>query len=551
MTNNKGITLIALVITIIILLILAGVTIIKLTQSGLFENIQKARLEHEKAEVKEELQLAVYSIQTDNASNFSMSSIVEKLSKEKNLDLDKLEWDSNQPKEQPNGVYKGYNFYISDNYEVILGEKIKINKENDILLEYSSENKNMEESVKILKVIDKTQNGYDAQAINMNYNDSKGIVFDGNSSYAVLDSERLNMTYPITITAIVKWENGTNNLLFIDEKSGIGIGTYNNQMILSVEDSKSNYYNLPEDFLNNEVNYITIVYNQNAADNELYINGQKLIQNSTKGSWCLNESGTYLGRRRSGSYFKGILYDFKIYNKVFSEQEIETRYNKEKNDYENNNTTSNEQEDYLILEYLCSMGQNEETNIPYIIKNKENNNYDIKLKNIEYDETRKGLKFDGTTSYGIIEDSAFEIDFPTTITIVAKSNDNSNNILFTNKASNIGIGLYQNKYIMLENFTSTLAKMYDINSQFLSNSINYITAIYENNINNNKLYLNGTKIESYTTGDGWNRNEEGTYLGRRNSGSYFNGILYKIKIYKKALSEDEIIKEYEKDKNTY
>ena len=41
-SKNRGITLVALVVTIIILLILAGVAIGALTQTGLFENAKQA-----------------------------------------------------------------------------------------------------------------------------------------------------------------------------------------------------------------------------------------------------------------------------------------------------------------------------------------------------------------------------------------------------------------------------------------------------------------------------------------------------------------------------
>ena len=52
--KNKGITLVALVITIIILLILAGVAISALTQTGLFDNAKQAKNATENAQKKEE-----------------------------------------------------------------------------------------------------------------------------------------------------------------------------------------------------------------------------------------------------------------------------------------------------------------------------------------------------------------------------------------------------------------------------------------------------------------------------------------------------------------
>ncbi len=51
--NNKGITLVSLVITIVILLILAGVAIATLTQTGLFENTKQAKNAMENAQIEE------------------------------------------------------------------------------------------------------------------------------------------------------------------------------------------------------------------------------------------------------------------------------------------------------------------------------------------------------------------------------------------------------------------------------------------------------------------------------------------------------------------
>ena len=51
--GNKGITLVALVITIIILLILAGISISALTNTGIFEKAKDAK---EKSEVAEKQQ---------------------------------------------------------------------------------------------------------------------------------------------------------------------------------------------------------------------------------------------------------------------------------------------------------------------------------------------------------------------------------------------------------------------------------------------------------------------------------------------------------------
>ena len=56
--NNYGITLIALAVTIIIMLILAGVTISALTgNSGISSNANQARIQNELAQYKEQMEL--------------------------------------------------------------------------------------------------------------------------------------------------------------------------------------------------------------------------------------------------------------------------------------------------------------------------------------------------------------------------------------------------------------------------------------------------------------------------------------------------------------
>lgn len=64
-SNDTGITLIALVITIIVLLILAGVTITSLsTNDSAINKAQEAKIATERAEAGEELFMAVINIKT-------------------------------------------------------------------------------------------------------------------------------------------------------------------------------------------------------------------------------------------------------------------------------------------------------------------------------------------------------------------------------------------------------------------------------------------------------------------------------------------------------
>lgn len=65
--NRKGITLIALVITIIVLLILAGVTIATLTEeNGILNQAGKAKEKNVQAEIDEKIKLAVMSVKVNS-----------------------------------------------------------------------------------------------------------------------------------------------------------------------------------------------------------------------------------------------------------------------------------------------------------------------------------------------------------------------------------------------------------------------------------------------------------------------------------------------------
>ena len=58
--NKKGITLVALVVTIIILLILAGISIASLTGNGLFEKAKLAKEKQVNSQILEDATLSEY-----------------------------------------------------------------------------------------------------------------------------------------------------------------------------------------------------------------------------------------------------------------------------------------------------------------------------------------------------------------------------------------------------------------------------------------------------------------------------------------------------------
>ncbi|MEI3395417.1 MAG: type II secretion system protein [Clostridia bacterium] len=131
--REKGITLVALVITIVILLILAGIAIAALTgDNGLFSRAQQAKEETIKSQLKEEITMSIQEIQTEElpkGNNVTLKTLAEGQLESKLKDITvELEND------EINGEYKDYEYTIDSNLNVTIngaatGVRIKGNAE--------------------------------------------------------------------------------------------------------------------------------------------------------------------------------------------------------------------------------------------------------------------------------------------------------------------------------------------------------------------------------------------------------------------------------------
>ena len=82
--KNKGITLIALVITVIVLLILAGIGIAILTgENGILETAMQAKEKTELAEIEEQLRLAQLAAKTNQkGGKITVDDVIKELDKQ-------------------------------------------------------------------------------------------------------------------------------------------------------------------------------------------------------------------------------------------------------------------------------------------------------------------------------------------------------------------------------------------------------------------------------------------------------------------------------------
>ena len=217
-TSNAAITLIALIITIIVLLILAGVTLnMVMGENGIFGKANNAKNKTEIAQYEEELRLCVLEMQTEEAANgktFNMDTIRD------NLDIytqklydETIEW-KEKDIEEPTGIYKGYNFYIDKKYGAhITGKATGIQISMKILSEipetgYTNQDVNLKITItnneKGLKQVTKP----DGNTENLNgaktYEEEKTATENTKYTYVVTDTEGKEETKEIELNIIDK-----------------------------------------------------------------------------------------------------------------------------------------------------------------------------------------------------------------------------------------------------------------------------------------------------------------------------------------------------------
>ena len=114
--QSKGITLIALVITIIVLLILAGVSIVTLTgENGILTRADNAKIETTKAEARERIQLET-SVSFDNTGKYNADTAIENLKNNAKIPAEHITKNDNTLTVK----LEGYKFYVDDKGNVEL-----------------------------------------------------------------------------------------------------------------------------------------------------------------------------------------------------------------------------------------------------------------------------------------------------------------------------------------------------------------------------------------------------------------------------------------------
>ena len=213
--RNKGITLIALVITIIILLILAGISLYLLKNDELVNKASIAKEETQKSKLLEELKIKVLETKAECNGNATLQDFLNKLNEDiENEYIISTEISSvvgNIP--NINNVskiflkYKGYWFEIDSNLNIVIAKKADENIDDEFIIYNANGGENAPPN-----------QSKDNNIISKNIPNRKNYVFKGwgnsESSNEILykPGDRYDGNAPITLYAIWEEEIKVSNL---------------------------------------------------------------------------------------------------------------------------------------------------------------------------------------------------------------------------------------------------------------------------------------------------------------------------------------------------
>lgn len=338
--RQNGITLIAMIVTIIVLLIIAGISArLLLSESGILNKATSAKEETDLAAIKEELQLMVgdkIADLTSNGKKVTMDEIVTYLTGK----VDSINSDGT------NGLYKNYTFYIEqDSFKAIIGEKftgeLVPNIDEEILLDGTTYISTSIQESQILA--------------NSSFTIASRVYIDKSAQKTI---QYMDILGNHTGASGFVWQFNTNTSMLSISPSGITI-------------DYSPYYN----------KWTDVVMTYNNGKYTMYMDDQKIqeITATTITPYSNFLIGTGLiGQDRA---MRGMFSSVKVWKRELSETEV-----KSINMYNNINTTDTNlllQLDFTDLAQVQTIGSISGTKYRFV-ENKNNIRYAFNLKGGTY-----------------------------------------------------------------------------------------------------------------------------------------------------------------------
>lgn len=593
--RNKGITLIALVITIIILLILAGISIQAIINNNLIQNATTATEIYNKEQAKEKL------IQTLNSLA---------ISKYRDKNYNDKEYIDNQIKKDGMSI-------DSDDIVTVNKYKFKIDREKlEIIEEAGKEKLSDFEKLQSSYVQDglvcwydgiyNTVSGHDKNATvwqdltgnnnngtlkNINNTDDSGwtsnsLILDGIDDWVQMTqipASEDGITVEIVAKVLDVSEGSQENYICNYESGGIGILKNSNKVQGVIHTGK--YINI-YDQKNVKISQIysmstgidsknkTIYFSTNSNIQKEDFNGQySEPQNNTVFVIGTNPSGNESILDSSEAMANIEVYSIRIYNRSLTADEISKNYEEDKRRFQIEDIKDNPSASELGYvsnglmclydgEYNSEFGKSKKTKTWYDLS-KNNNN--ATLKNFDFNKTS------GWTGNSLL------LDGKNDWVSMQKIYNNNMTVEIALKILNEKDG---KKLYVIDNYESGGMGIEKNTSGYMLGAVNvdgsYYTALSNNKINDNKKYSltlqydgsnilyreNDIKYNTYAEGRikepinstrfalGVNASGE-NYDNMESSEAFNNFEVYSVRIYNRALTDEEISQNYNVDKERF
>jgi hypothetical protein len=371
------------------------------------------------------------------------------------------------------------------------------------------------------------------------------LKFDGVNDYVDCgNAAGMNPSSAITVEAWVKLEDKTSFQQIVHRgnsfSSGTGqgpysMGIYNNRIYWDIADgtTRSSFaFDISSLSTNTWYHFVGIF---DGTSQDFYINGFKYSHTSTVSSMRTDTNPVRIGG--STFNFKGSIDEVKIYNRALSGDEIYERY---------------------LAGSICGSWEfNEDTGLTAMDSSSHEN--DGLLKNMVSDtcwvlgQVGTALEFDGTDDYVDCGNSA-DLNPASAITVEAwvMMDDKTSFQQIVHRGSSFAadinqgpytMGIYNNR-IYWDIADGTTRSSFALSISSLSTGAWYhFAGIFDGT--NQDFYINGVKYPHTSTVSSMRTDTNPVLIG--GSTFNFNGLIDQVRIYNRALSQDEIALNYELD----
>ena len=597
--DSKGITLIALIITIMILIILAGISIsLIIGENGIINYAQQGEEKTKQEQAREKLSLAISDLFIEKQGKLMLEQLDEitqnGISIKMTSDMSEVEIQEKDNRKYAIAYVDGYIFEVYDNLEIILtGEGEELDKgnisdyvQNGLIVLYDGiENTKNGHSMNTDIWENLVENGelYNGTLKKVNFNSTSGwtknsLILDGVDDWVQMEYlYNENITIEIVVKPITIQSNKKQYYLSNAQNGGTGIWTKSNLCKGGV------YINLSyQEVISDEMMQEGKIYSISTGCNQEYQylseNGRMYKQevteiyrkpdSTTKFVIATNPDGSGEALLSGDARSNIEVYSVRIYNRCLTEEEIQHNCKVDQKRFNIKNMQNSEQGKFGYVEdgLLCLLDGEQNTNyghnnITTVWKDLSGNNNTAMLQKIDFNSTsgwtKNSLILDGVDDWVQMK---YLYNENTTIEIVTKPitvKSNSQQYLTNFEDGGIGIKTKGSKFIgqayiggykMITSENDVEAgKIYSLSTGY-NGSEQYFRE-------NEKMYKN------IRTGKLGNPGSETIFaIGTNPKGSGENILsgesrcnieVYSVRIYNRCLTEEEIQHNYEIDKQRY